>query len=578
MSFRFLVVLFVVLLAIVSLAGAAIIVSNLNILGKNQDMWSFKDEVYHDHLKALTMILAAQSGLYQHQAGYSRDIDRTVNDIMRFEATLARIPAHYREHLEPACNRCHDDPAGHVDRLSDTIGNIQLKLDDYRRHISVLMTTNDANAKIVRHGKANVIGEEIIAAINDINHSAGLMVDDLFKSSQQLLPRTAYTIQAAMIIIVTISLAILAFVLWALNRLISSLLAGTESIYRDDFSLRLPTTKRSSEFILLASRFNLMAEHLQNRDREIREKTVQLEAANNQLRDLNENLEVKIHERTAELESMVEQLQKTSSALSESKKRLEAANVDLIQANQSKANFLSIVSHELKTPLSVINGFLSLILDERYRDDPQNMREAVEISRRRGQQLARMIDELIDLSRLDARSMVLHYEEISLDEAFRDVAEQFREEFTRKQIRIETTDCSSIAPVSCDPDKLKQVLTNLVGNAVKFSPEGSRIELGCREEEAEFLLYCRDEGIGLPPEEREKIFEKFYQVDSTATRRFGGAGLGLSIVKEIVQLHGGRIWVESEEGKGCTFSFTIPKKRAPLPEKNGLHAAREKIG
>jgi signal transduction histidine kinase len=164
--------------------------------------------------------------------------------------------------------------------------------------------------------------------------------------------------------------------------------------------------------------------------------------------------------------------------------------------------------------------------------------------------------------------MVLHYEEIALGEAFRDVTEQFREEFTRKQINIETTDCSSLPPFSCDPDKLKQVLTNLVGNAVKFSPEGSRIELGCREEESEFLLFCRDEGIGLPPEEKEKIFEKFYQVDSTATRRFGGAGLGLSIVKEIVQLHGGRIWVESEEGKGCTFSFTLPK-RDPQPEKTG---------
>jgi len=501
-----------------------------------------------------------------------------VNTTMHFEATLARIPDHYREHLEPACNRCHDDPAGHVDELSDTIRIIQLKLDDYRRHISVLMTTNDANAQIVRHGKANVGGEEIIAAITDINHSAGLMVDDLFKSSQQLLPRTVYTIQAAMIIIVTISLAILAFVLWALNRLISSLLAGTESIYRDDFSLRLPTEKRSSEFILLASRFNLMAEHLQSRDREIREKTVLLESANNQLLDLNENLEVKIHERTGELENMVEQLQKTSSALAESKKRLETANVDLIQANQSKSNFLSIVSHELKTPLSVINGFLSLILDERYQNDPRNMREAVEISRRRGQQLARMIDELIDLSRLDARSMVLHHEEIFLGEALREVAEQFRQEFTRKQIIIETSDCSSLPPVNCDPEKLKQVLTNLVGNAVKFSPEGSRIELGCREEAEEFIFHCRDEGIGLPAEERGKIFEKFYQVDSTATRRFGGAGLGLSIVKEIVQLHGGRIWVESEEGKGCTFSFTIPKKRDPLPEKSGLHAAGEKVG
>ncbi len=111
----------------------------------------------------------------------------------------------------------------------------------------------------------------------------------------------------------------------------------------------------------------------------------------------------------------------------------------------------------------------------------------------------------------------------------------------------------------CDPDKLRQVFTNLVGNALKFSPDGGEIELGAENRGDEIIFTCRDTGIGIPEVERERIFEKFYQVDSSATRRFGGAGLGLSIVREIVLLHGGQIWVESTPGHGSTFFISLPK-------------------
>jgi signal transduction histidine kinase len=367
------------------------------------------------------------------------------------------------------------------------------------------------------------------------------------------------TISGMVIFVVLISLSIMAYILFTLHRMMSLLIRGTEHIHSDDFSQRIGTGGRKDEFALLASRFDLMAEHLQERDTEIQKKRGQLEEANLSLRDLNENLESRILERTSELEGMVARYRNTAKALEESKHRLEAANVDLIKANQAKANFLSIVSHELKTPLSVINGFLSLILDERYQNDPKNLREAVEISKRRGQQLARMIDELIDLSRLDANAMVLHREPVLVGEAFEDSAGQFQEDLQRKQLRLSILDCSTLPPVNCDPDKFRQIVTNLLSNAIKFSPEGSSIEIGCREEGESFLFHCRDQGIGIPAGEREKVFDKFYQVDSSATRRFGGAGLGLSIVKEIVHLHGGRIWVESDRSGGCTFFFTIPK-------------------
>jgi signal transduction histidine kinase len=347
-----------------------------------------------------------------------------------------------------------------------------------------------------------------------------------------------------------------------MNRLFAALLRGTESVSRDDLAYRLPMAARRDEIGLLASRFNLMAEHLQARDLQIREKSAELEEANRSLHDLNATLEQKVDDRTRDLQESLEQVRRTSAALEDSKRRLESANQDLVRANQAKANFLSIISHEHKTPLSVINGFLSLILDERYENDAVHLREAIQISKRRGEQLSRMIDELIDLSRLDARSMVLHRVPTDISAVLRELGSEFQEEFRRRALRFSLRVPPDLPTLSCDPDKLRQIFTNLLGNALKFSPDGGEIELGAENRADEILFSCRDTGIGIPAAERERIFEKFYQVDSSATRRFGGAGLGLSIVREIVLLHGGQIWVESTPGQGSTFFISLPKNPA----------------
>jgi signal transduction histidine kinase len=562
MSLRLRLRLGVILLAVVCLGGTALIVRNLNFLRRNQDVFVFKDTLFHMHHHALEKIQTAQAHLYKHKAGYSRNIDGLVAEIVAFDSLLMSIPKSYREYPHPEyCTSCHDSLADDVARLEARMEDLGVKINEYQGHISILITTSDPQAQIVHHDHANALGEDIIQTISSINTSAGFMVNQLLAANTRLAGETIFTVTAVVAFVVLLALVIMGYTHYSINRLMTSLLRGTESIYRDDFSLRLPDTGGQDEYSLLAARFNLMAEHLHDRDLEIQQKAEELSRANVQLRDLNENLEARIGERTTELENMVDRLQETTSALGESKRRLEAANIDLLKANQAKSNFLSIVSHELKTPLSVINGFLSLILDERYRQDPQQLREAVEISKRRGQQLTRMIDELIDLSRLDAKAMVIHREEVAVESALLDVVEQFQEDLQRKQIKLNTSSCGR--RIFCDPDKIKQVFTNLIGNAIKFSPEGSTIDLECREDDASFHFLCRDRGIGIPEQEQEKIFEKFHQVDSSATRHYGGAGLGLSIVKEIVALHGGKVWAESEPGKGCTFHFTLPGTGAP---------------
>ncbi len=558
-------ILATVFLVAVSIVGSAIIVGDLRFLVANQQLIIFKDQIYHDHEKARELIQAAQSRLYQHQAGYTRDIDQLIGDIATFEKIMSSIVPHYRQHhREQECRGCHDDGQAKVDELEETVRTILVNLDRYRESVSIIITTNDRQARLLHNGVANARGEEMLSTIQQVNANAGLMVDRLRKQNQFLLKKTERSIQSAVGVVGIIFVLTLGSLLWSMNRLVDSLLHGTESVIRDDLSYRLPLAERHDEIGLLAVRFNLMAEHLQARDQQIGEKTSEVEAANRRLNDLNATLEQKVQERTHDLQSSLEQVRLTSAALEDSKRRLELTNQDLVRANQAKANFLSIISHELKTPLSVINGFLSLILDQRYENDAQHLREAVQISKRRGEQLARMIDELIDLSRLDARSLVLRLEPTDAGALMRELGTEFAEEFRRRGLRFSLRLPPVLPPLLCDPDKLRQVFTNLVGNAVKFSPDGGEIELGAEDRGEEILFSCRDTGIGIPAAEQERVFEKFYQVDSSATRRFGGAGLGLSIVKEIVMLHGGQTWVESAPGHGSTFFVALPK-RPPLP-------------
>ncbi len=563
MSLRTRALLATAFLLLVSGAGALVILDNLRGLIATQEMIVFKDQVYHDHERARELIQSAQARLYQHQAGYTRDINRIIEDIATFETIMGSIVPHYRQHFRSKdCFSCHADAQATIDTLEETVRNVLLNLDRYRESVSIIITTNDRQARLLQNGIANARGEEMLSTIQEVNARAGAMVERLRARNQRLLRRSELAIEASVGAVGLVFTLTLAYVFWAMNRLFTSLLRGTESVTRDDFSHRLPLAARRDEIGLLAGRFNLMAEHLQERDAQIQMKAGEIEEANRRLHDLNATLEQKVEERTHDLQSSLEQVRLTSAALEDSKRRLESANDELVRANQAKANFLSIISHELKTPLSVINGFLSLILDERYQQDPEHLREAVQISKRRGEQLSRMIDELIDLSRLDARAMVLRLEETDTGALLQELVEEFREEFRRRGLRLVLRLPADLPRLLCDRDKLRQVFTNLLGNALKFSPDGGEVELAAESRGEEVLYSCRDSGIGIPAGEQEKIFEKFYQVDSTATRRFGGAGLGLSIVKEIVLLHSGRAWVESVPGHGSTFFVSLPKRPA----------------
>ena len=179
-------------------AGALVIIGNLRSLVKNQQMIVFKDQIFHDHERARQLIQSAQARLYQHQAGYTRDIDRLIDDIAAFETIMGSIVPHYRQHVrEEDCRSCHEDGMRTIDGLEETVRSILINLDRYRESVSIIITTNDRQIRMLHNGIANARGEEILATIQRVNASAGLMVQRLRDQNQRLLKRSEQSIEVS---------------------------------------------------------------------------------------------------------------------------------------------------------------------------------------------------------------------------------------------------------------------------------------------------------------------------------------------------------------------------------------------
>jgi signal transduction histidine kinase/Na+/proline symporter len=236
---------------------------------------------------------------------------------------------------------------------------------------------------------------------------------------------------------------------------------------------------------------------------------------------------------------------------------LEKANTRLLELDRLKSDFLSTVSHELRTPLTSIRSFSEILL--RYDvDDTEKRRKFVGIINNEAERLTRMINDLLDLSKIEAGRLELTTEPLSLEAVFARAVGTAQPLFTEKSITLVHDVEAGLAPVYADADRLHQVLTNLLGNAVKFSPNGGTIRLSGVKKETCALITVADEGPGIPADRLEQIFERFQQARDPQKSHPLGTGLGLTISREIVDSMGGSIWVESEPGNGAQFFFTVP--------------------
>jgi signal transduction histidine kinase/CheY-like chemotaxis protein len=250
----------------------------------------------------------------------------------------------------------------------------------------------------------------------------------------------------------------------------------------------------------------------------------------------------------------------------------------LEQANRVKSDFLSVVSHELRTPLAVIIGFLNLLLEGRFEKRPGDMKELSEVSLKRAHDLEKLINSILDLTRIEEGKIAVSLESIDPKATLREVHALFLPQAERINVDLILDLPKKKYLCQGDPVRLRQILDNLISNALKFTPAGGRITLGLETEPDEVVFSVSDTGPGIPESKIEAIFERFYQLDSSMTRKYGGTGLGLAISRELARLQEGRLWAVNNPDGGATFFTTLPAARAGVgrkkaPEKKKAKAA-----
>ncbi len=226
------------------------------------------------------------------------------------------------------------------------------------------------------------------------------------------------------------------------------------------------------------------------------------------------------------------------------------------ELDEMKSQLLSTVSHELRTPLASIKGFATTLLREDVQWDEKSRREFLSIIDEESDRLSELISNLLDMSRIEAGTLRVEPEPTDLRPIVEETVASFQVMTRDHQLQASTP--PSLPLVTADPRRVRQVLRNLVDNAVKYSPQGGPISIAVRVSEEDLEISVADQGLGVEPDHMEHIFDRFYQVDSASTRKVGGSGLGLSICRAIIEAHGGRIWARSQPDIGSTFYFTLP--------------------
>jgi signal transduction histidine kinase len=269
-----------------------------------------------------------------------------------------------------------------------------------------------------------------------------------------------------------------------------------------------------------------------------------------------------IHRRR-QMEEQSAKIIEQNEALEQAMQKAEEARHAMEAANQAKSRFLANMSHELRTPLNAIIGYTELILDRTYGEIPERVRGTLQRVERSGRHLLGLINEVLDLSKIEAGQFKLNVAPFALPDAVTAAANALESLAREKKLKLSAGTESGLPQVIGDERRITQVLVNLIGNAIKFTDAGE-VEVRVTADTNQFAVTVRDTGPGIAPEHRTRIFEEFQQADTSTTRPKGGSGLGLAIAKRIVEMHGGTLaLLQSEVGRGSTFGFTIPRTGPP---------------
>ena len=228
-----------------------------------------------------------------------------------------------------------------------------------------------------------------------------------------------------------------------------------------------------------------------------------------------------------------------------------------------RREFVGNVSHELKTPLTSIQGLVETLLGGAL-EDPAHNRRFVTLIEEDAKRLARLIDDLLELSQIESKAIPLQVKPVDVRTLLAELAERFRQPAQERQVSLDVALAADTPRVPADPERLRQVFVNLLDNAIKFNAPGGRVTVSAERRDGVLRVAIQDTGIGIPPADLPRIFERFYRVDKARSRQMGGTGLGLSIVKHLVELHRGTVEVESRPGRGSVFTVCLPLGPATL--------------
>jgi signal transduction histidine kinase len=269
-------------------------------------------------------------------------------------------------------------------------------------------------------------------------------------------------------------------------------------------------------------------------DQVITEQILQLQ---NALQQTNQQLEQRVQERTRELQNALNKL---------------------AELNQLKSNFVANVSHELRTPLTHLRGYLDLMDDGTLGTLSEDQRLALEVMLRSESRLEELIDELIQFSLASSEQLILDLQMVDFGKLVSMVIPKMATKAQNNGLALEMELADQLPYVRVDEDKFTWVVMELLDNSIKFTPRGGRVKIAVRQDSGDLCCAVTDTGIGIPQDRLAEIFTPFHQLDSSVTRRYGGVGLGLALVKKIMEAHGAIIQVQSQEGKGTQFEFRLP--------------------
>jgi len=244
---------------------------------------------------------------------------------------------------------------------------------------------------------------------------------------------------------------------------------------------------------------------------------------------------------------------------------LREAVVDAEEANQAKSRFLAMISHELRTPMTSVKGGLDLVLHGAAGEVSEPVKNLLTVAHRNSLRLLKLIDDVLDLQKLDLSAIILEQQDLDADKFLRDIVEEYEAYAKEKKVRLAITTGGVDRQLRADPNRLKQVVGNVISNAVKFSPEGGRVECSTQLIETKLRLSIKDHGIGIPKNEEDQVFGRFNQVKHSSSQASGGSGLGMHIAKLLIERMGGSISYESRLGLGTTFRIDIPISPQEIP-------------